>query len=184
MFAEAKWLAEAVREWHKNTAEIARRYTAGVDRDPAFPEFMKAHTPDIPPSTWRRLEKVGRGYMDVRVVAGSVRYGNKLERLPLSEQKAILDDRVPFLLPNGDVMRLSIHEIHDQEVRQLLAFDHIRDLSGQRAWMEEQKLLEAKKKKEKTKHVEVEWDGEDFVVDGKTVPQKKLVAYIKTLLGE
>ena len=183
MFSEAKWLAEAIKNWHENGTAIARRYVDNIDHDPAFADFLKSYTPDVPPSEWRRMEKVGRGHLDVRVITGSVRYGAKLEHLPVSEQKALLDDSVPFLLANGDVMQMSIHKIHGEQVKQLLAFDHIRDLGGQRAWIEEQKLLEDKNKKDTTHSVEVEIDGDDFLVDGKAVPRRKLAAYIMTILG-
>lgn len=179
---EAHQLSLWMKDFLKQGQQIARRYVAAVDRDPTFYDFLIVQYPDIPSQYWRRIERVGRGQLDVRIVAGNASWGNKLEKLPLSDQKRALDDRLPLLLENGDVLHVSVSDIRQRQADQLFAFDHIRDLAAQRAFIENQKLEEEKKRVKTTDSAHVGVAGADFLVGGKLVPRKKLASYIKALL--
>lgn len=180
---EGHWLAEAMRDFLKRGEEIACRYTAAIDRDPTFHEFLSIQYPDIPTPYWRRMERVGRGQLDMRIVSGNAPWGNKLEKLSITDQKRALDDRLPLLLENGDVLHVAVSDIRPRQADQLFSFDHIRDLAAQRAFIENQKSEEAKENVKSTDTVEVEVSGDDFLVDGKPVSRRKLASYIKALLG-
>lgn len=95
-----------------------------------------AACPAITPGTWRRLEALGNGTLDPRLVAGVSAAGAILRRLPVAAQREALDRGVPLLLTGGDSLTVAVDNLTPAQARQVFAGDHVRDLAAQRAWME------------------------------------------------
>lgn len=99
--------------------------------------------PAITPGTWRRLEALGNGTLDPRLVAGVSLGGAALRRLPVTMQREALDHGVEVLLPGGDSLRVAVDNLAPAQVRQVFAGDHVRDLAAQRAHLEAHPVVAA-----------------------------------------
>ena len=111
-------------------ADAVRAY--GPEARAAF----AAACPAITPGTWRRLEALGNGTLDPRLVAGVSAAGAILRRLPVAVQREALDRGVPLLLAGGDSLLVAVDNLSPAQARQVFAGDHVRDLAAQRAWLE------------------------------------------------
>lgn len=99
-------------------------------------ERFAAACPKIAPTTWRRLEALGNGSLDGRLLTASSAGAAALRRLPAPLQTAALDNGVELLINNGDTLRVQIDNLTPEQARQVFAGDHIRDIPAQRAWVE------------------------------------------------
>jgi hypothetical protein len=113
-----KILAQAVRE-----------------HGPQVREAFAAARPAITAATWRRLEALGNGLLDARLVAGTSLGGAALRHLPIMYQREALDHGVEVALPGGDSIRIAVDNLTGPQIRQVFAATHIRDLAAQRAWL-------------------------------------------------
>lgn len=118
--------------------QAALLYVEAIDKDPAFRDFIVEKCPEVSGSVWRNLERVGRGQLDARIASGGCSYGNKLRRLPMSEQKQALDGTLPLLTSTGDTLQVRLDALLPRQAEQVFANGHIRSLSEQRAWLEAQ----------------------------------------------
>jgi hypothetical protein len=99
-------------------------------------EKFAAACPKIAPTTWRRLEALGNGSLDGRLLTASSMGAAALRRLPAPMQTKALDNGVDVLVGNGDTLRVQVDNLTPEQSRQVFASDHIRDIAAQRAWME------------------------------------------------
>jgi hypothetical protein len=99
-------------------------------------ERLAAACPTIAPSTWRRLEALGNGSLDARLLTASSKGAASLRRLPAPIQTRALDEGVEVLIGNGESLRVQVDNLTPDQTRQVFAGDHIRDVSAQRAWLE------------------------------------------------
>lgn len=99
-------------------------------------ERFAAACPKIAPTTWRRLEALGNGSLDARLLTASSKGAAALRRLPAPIQTSALDEGVEVLIGNGETLRIQVDNLTPEQTRQVFAGDHIRDVSAQRAWLE------------------------------------------------
>lgn len=95
--------------------------------------------PNVERPFWVRLELIGRGQLDRRLLYGKSQVEGKLRKLPLSQQRQALDDGVEVLVGEGDHLIVQVHDLTSEQVRQVFDRDHVRSLAAQRAWLESQK---------------------------------------------
>jgi len=91
--------------------------------------------PGVVPSVWRRLEAVGNGSLDHRLMNAASRGAQSLRRLPAPLQAECLDRGVDVLLAGGDSLRVAVDNLQASQVRQVFAGDHVRSLSEQKAFL-------------------------------------------------
>jgi hypothetical protein len=137
-------IADAIRSFTE-AFQIAREgfiragqiYAAAIDRfgQSARDQFATG-APAISAETWRRLERLGRGEMDHRLLTKSSEGARALRRLTPGEQGQALDHGVPLLLSGGDHLLVQVDALTRAQVHQVFAMDHVRDLGEQRAWLE------------------------------------------------
>ena len=89
--------------------------------------------------TLQNLERYGRGQIDVRLVLDSSPIAARLARLPLSEQRQVLDTGVAVLDDNQDHRIIQYSEMTPEQQRQTIASDHLRPLSEQRSWRDQRR---------------------------------------------
>lgn len=99
-------------------------------------EKFAAACPKIAPTTWRRLEALGNGSLDGRLLTAASIGAAALRRLPSTAQSAALDNGVEVLIGNGETLRIQVDNLTPEQSRQVFASDHIRDIPAQRAWLE------------------------------------------------
>ena len=119
----------------------ARLYAdAVIAHGPASREAFSAAHPNVSQSTWRRLESVGAGVLDARLLtAGSVG-ASSLRRLPIHLQQEALNGGVTVLVSGGDTLVVAVDALTPDQTRQVFANDHVRTPSAQRAWIESRKM--------------------------------------------
>lgn len=103
---------------------------------PGAREAFAAACPHITAGTWRRLEAVGNGSLDARLLTAGSCGANALRRLPITAQREALGTGVEVCLPGGDALRVQVDDLTPEQARQVFAADHVRSLPAQRAWLE------------------------------------------------
>ena len=164
---------------------VAIAYVAAIDKDPAFREYLADELPNTAVGLLRNLERVGRGQLDSRIAAGGIPYGNKLARLPMSEQRQAIDGQLMLLTSAGDTLQVSVNTIMPAQAKQLFDVDHIRSLAEQRAWMEA-KLVEAtvNTKRATRGPIEIDRKHKCIVVNGVRISAEDLASYLAKLTAK
>jgi len=105
-----------------------------------YVEKLKEAFPDIPNSKWGLFGLVGMN----KIAPGLVVYGgtgfNLIKRLPVSEQERLLTKSIEVLTidKNGktDIIKAEFKTLSYEQQKQVISFDHIRNLSEQRTHIE------------------------------------------------
>lgn len=158
----------------------AAAYVSAIDRDPAFRDFAADEDPSIPGGIWRDLERIGRGQLDPRIATGAP-YGNRLRFMPISEQRRALDGTIALLTSTGDTLQVKIDSLMPEQAAQVFARDGIRDLPGQRAWIESRASAEAVKAKPVKNAVEIDRKRRCIVVNGHRMHATELADYLRKI---
>lgn len=160
----------------------AAAYMEAITKDPAFKDWIAEEVPQVSGGTWRTLEMVGRGQLDARIAAGGCPYGNKLRRLPMSEQKQALDGTIPLLTAGGDTLQVRLDALMPKQSDQVFAPGHIRSLSEQRAWLEDRaRETMAAKTARNVQPVEIDKKRRRIVVGGVTLTAADLADYLRKI---
>ncbi len=117
-------------------------YVVAIDENPKIADdFVREFRDVIPATAWAGFEAVGRKWMHPRLLmGGGGRYGSKIKRLPYSAQEQIFNGgRFDLLTNKGDTLSVDIRELEPEQVDQIIDNNHIRTLSEQRAWLENQR---------------------------------------------
>ena len=157
-------------------------YCEAIDRDPTFKDYLSESCPEVSGGLWRNLEMVGRGQLDARIAAGGCPYGNKLRRVPVSEQKLALDGTVPFLTASGDTLNLRLDSMLPSQAEQVFGVGRIRSLADQKAW-QEAKALEVKRttKAQAAPSVEIDKKRRRILVNGYPITAADLADYLRKI---
>jgi hypothetical protein len=129
-------LAARIKKIGTDLLELAADLVHAIDAKPEIiNEMVEAGTN---PELIRRLEALGRGQIDQRLVFATGRAHLKLMRCPLSEQKKVLEVGLEVLQPDlKDTRLIQLAELSDSQRKQVFARDHVRTSSEQRTWLEE-----------------------------------------------
>ncbi len=123
--------------------KACKLYVKTIDDNPdAIYDFQEAY-PDISSTAWRRFESVGRGSLHVKLLTNLTTGAKKLGKCSFAEQSKYVEEPLDVLLPNNDVLKVSIHNLQPDQVKQVFASDHIRNRSEQRAYIESLKTTKA-----------------------------------------
>ncbi len=112
--------------------------------------------------------------------------GFRLQHLPYSEQKKALDGTIDVLTSTGDTLKMRVESMTSEQISQVFARDHIRDLAAQKAWRE-QIFSKQNEKEERSKiralknPVEVDRKHRCIRVHGVQLTIGDLVEYIRKL---
>lgn len=136
-----KAFAQAINEFKESTIRLAVIFTswANTDRDAAI---LFAEENGFSRCTMSRLEAIACGTLDTRLLAPHNRSVNKMVRLPIHEQRRLLDEGVPMVLADKPEQHLIVDPtvLLKEQVAQVFSFDGVRSLAEQRAYLEEMKL--------------------------------------------
>ena len=157
-------------------------YVEAITKDPTFKDWICDEVPQVSGGIWRTLEMVGRGQLDARIAAGGCPYGNKLRRLPMSEQKQALDGTVPMLTASGDTLQIRLDALMPKQADQVFAPGHIRSLGEQKAWMEDRaRDAMAEKSARNIQPVEIDKKRRRIIVNGVTLTAADLADYLRKI---
>lgn len=160
----------------------AAAYMEAITKDPSFKDWIAEEVPQVSGGTWRTLEMVGRGQLDARIAAGGCPYGNKLRRLPMSEQKHALDGTIPLLTAGGDTLQVRLDALMPKQADQVFAPGHIRSLAEQKAWLEDRaRETMAAKTARNVQPVEIDKKRRRIVVGGVTLTAADLADYLRKI---
>lgn len=162
--------------------QTASIYLEAITKDPAFRDWIAEEVPEVSGGIWRTLELVGRGQLDARIAAGGCPYGNKLRRLPISEQRQVLDGTVPLLTTNGDTLQVRLEALMPKQADQVFAPGHVRSLAEQRAWIEDRaRDAAAVKSARNIQPVEIDKKRRRIIVNGVTLTAADLADYLRKI---
>lgn len=144
--------------------EACRIYAAALD---AFPEARKAFMarfPRISPDMLANFELVGRGQWDARVIDGIYApVHHILRRLPISQQRELLDHGVDVLTVDSGMLRVQITDLSPDQIHQVFRGRIVRTEAQQRAWIEDQRS-KALRKTPKNAETSIGFCGETLIV--------------------
>ena len=101
---------------------------------------------DIQPGVLSRFEQLGRKQLMPELLISSYPASKHIQKLPYSEQKRVMDASVDVLTSDsGDKLKISTKNLTPSQCRQVFALNSVRDIAGQRAWIESNKVKTATK---------------------------------------
>jgi hypothetical protein len=151
--------------------QAATIYCDAIDKNPSFRDWCIENSPPGCSRVFRALEDVGRGRLDVRVAQGSIPFSCQIRRLSIEDQSKIIDQGADLLLPSGETLLIKASAMTNDQSRQVIASDHIRTLSEQRAWIESQKTKQAiTARKTSTPILEPDKRNKCVIFDGRSIP--------------
>jgi len=116
-------------------------------------KFQRAFEDKLPASAWKQFEAVGRKWMHPRLIMGGMadrRKANKVKKLTYSTQERIFNrGKFPLLVAGGDSLEVDLMEATHEQVAQICDGSEIRNLSAQKAWLEERALRREERAKRK-----------------------------------
>ena len=95
---------------------------------------------DIQSSILTRFEQLGRKQLVPKLLVASYPAARSLQKLPYSEQTRLIDSSVEVLTSDGDKLNISIKNLTPSQCRQVFGQSSVRDVAGQRAWVESRKV--------------------------------------------
>jgi hypothetical protein len=122
----------------ESIVRVATIYVEAIDAEAGAKDAFAAALGDVVPAgAWAQLEAVGRRALHPRIMLGTAgRYSARLRRLPYSDQKKALEERVEMLAADGTPLLVEAAGLSPEQFEQVVAADHIRSLAEQRAWLE------------------------------------------------
>jgi len=145
----AKEVISAIRTCLVNgISEIERAgklYAQAITKDPSMKEAIQEALPEVSPSFWARFERVGRGHAIAQLVYDTSSPAKSLIKCPLSDQQNYYTEPLPYLSEDGSVLKVSLHYLGKDQVKQVFAPDHVRGIPEQKAWLEQEKKDKAKR---------------------------------------
>jgi hypothetical protein len=129
----------------KDCQEAGKLYAAICDGYTSGRRAVKDAIADIPDKSWDLLENIGRGHMDHRLFFGIGNATAALMRLPADRQAGVITQGVTVYLPDRTTAIKQARALTTAEVRQVFDSGRIRTEEEQRAWMERQKAMPARR---------------------------------------
>ena len=145
-----KRFRDLIEEGTKKLHDACQVYVDAIDNDPTMQERWQEKFPDVTPQTWRRFENVGRGAMDARLLTVAGLGAKRIEQLPYSEQKKVLDNPYVEIVPNEssdpvkDKIKANVFNLNQKQVKQVFESNHIRTPVEQSAFLKRTKKAETK----------------------------------------
>ena len=88
-----------------------------------------------------QFERIGRKQVMPRLLASNYPAAVHLQRLPLSEQKRLMDGSVELVVNHGgkfDLLQVNVRHLTKHQCKQVFDSQDVRSAGAQRAWLEEQ----------------------------------------------
>ena len=111
-----------------------------IDKDPTWVDKVCKRNENLTPEFIHRVENVGRGKLDARLLWMSFVGSNRLRRLPISMQQKCLTEGVPVLIKTEagwETLKVEVPNLTSAQANQAIAFDHVRTDAEQRAYLED-----------------------------------------------
>ena len=142
------WVGEFREAWNFGCAgfmEAGKILVAQLDKDrsAAMAEIGRL---GLTNQVVRRLERLGRGLLDERLLTACDGTAKCLETLPIATQKEALDNGIKVVVNGGQHLVIKPENMTRDQARQVFAYDHIRTEAEQRAWLETQKTIATRAK--------------------------------------
>lgn len=135
-----------MQEGFSQVSAACKIYVSIVDQSAVDAQIFRDEIPEIPTGAWNRYESVGRSALHPNLLAWRTCEGIKrLEKLPFSDQAKYSEENIEVLTSSGDKLSVSIQNLTKDQAEQVFANDHVRDLAGQKAYLES---LKTKRKRE------------------------------------
>jgi hypothetical protein len=128
---------------HANALAVSQAYVEAKRKDPRFVAWFNEATGNrINRKIIRWMERIGSGEMDPRFLLNQVpdQHVLRLEKYGADEQKRALDEPLPVLTADGSELLVKLENLTPEQVAQVFARDHIRDIPAQKAWIESEKM--------------------------------------------
>lgn len=118
--------------------ELAGAVVANLDVNPKFIDELVDKGADR--DLFRRLERLGRGQLDKRLVLSGITAVKKLMSIPKSEQTKALNDGVEVLDWNEkDTRIIPASDLTGKQADQVFSSTGTRSIAEQRSWIREKK---------------------------------------------
>ena len=122
-------------------AELCRFYINDIEKNPEHKEVYQEFFPNLSKQTWKYIELAGRNKAVPEIIFQTGIAIKKLIYCPISEQTMYLKKPIPVLDPVNPHNHLLVMytDLQKNQIDQVFAYDHIRTLPEQKAWLLSQK---------------------------------------------
>ena len=94
----------------------------------------------LTPGVLSRFEQLGRNQLVPELLIANYPASKYIQKLPYSEQKRLIDDSIEVLASDqGDKLNVMPKNLTTSQCKQVFTSNSVRDLGGQRAWVESRK---------------------------------------------
>ena len=123
--------------------DVARAYKKAILAGPQWRKKFVSAFPFITPYIWTRYELVSEGKLIPRLAVYPYTGGHVLEKLPLREQERALSGPIEVVVKDSkgqtDILKTEFQNLTPEQRKQVVTFDHIRDVAEQKAFLESEK---------------------------------------------
>jgi hypothetical protein len=142
----AEPLVKLVRQFEKclftgleNIVQAGKTYVQAIDTYPNAARVFSAKFPMLNEEVWRRLELVGRNKMHYLLLIDSSPAADRLRTLTYEDQQKAMNDGLDVLAKDGSSVRVAANRLTPDMAEQVIVKGHIRNLAGQKAFLEDRK---------------------------------------------
>jgi hypothetical protein len=118
-------------------SQLCKFYVDDIDKNPDHVDGYLEFFPNLSRQTWRYIELAGRNKAVPEIIFQQNAVVKKLVKCPISEQEKYLKEPIPVLDPKkpGDHLLIMYTDMQRDQIEQVFAFDHVRTLAEQKAWL-------------------------------------------------
>lgn len=133
-------IQDGINAWERAGREIVN--LIDINRLSLEEIAEKADCDIITPNVLAQFERIGRGQVMPKLLVMDFPASRHLQRMPLSEQKRLIDGAVELLVirDNGtDALMVNTKDLTKDQCKQVFSKDGVRSLGGQRAFIEDRR---------------------------------------------
>lgn len=140
---DLQWYLEELKSCSIKTKEsietLASVYCEAITKYPDIKSIVREQISYVSPSFWTKLENIGNGLLSAGLLMDRSLGAIRLQNMPMSDQEKYVKEPFQVLTSIGDTLLVNLHDLSFDQANQVFAGDHIRDLGGQRAYLESKK---------------------------------------------
>ena len=130
---KANEIASIISGGIKEVYRGCKMYVEALGKYPNIKNYYIRNGAD--PAHLRRFEEIGRDRLHPELIFKTGNQYKKLAKCPLSEQETYIKEPVEVLLPNGDVLKIKIENLTQEQIKQVFDKSHVRDISDQKSYL-------------------------------------------------
>lgn len=132
-------LVAAIRSGMESWLKAGEIVVQMMDEDGLTVEEIVENCPGVSDGVVRQFERIGRRMVLPELLPATYAAASRLRCLPYGDQQRLLSDGVELLTDGGDKLRVHVANLTKLQCKQVFDGEVVRDIAGQKAWIESEK---------------------------------------------